>query len=72
MFLNQEKWYRECLDTVTHTTVNGYRQAESYCSFTQIDFKLAITENKYKFGDDKQTSLNLLKIRISILEKMVL
>lgn len=59
IFSNQGKWYEACLDTGTQTTVASYRQAKAYCNFMKTEFKLVKSGDKYKFGDDKESFLDV-------------
>ena len=61
-------WQGACLDTGAQRTVIGLRQAKAYCRYTGTKFRLVSSKNRYRFGNDRQSSLGSLTIQIPFLD----
>lgn len=71
MFSGQEEWYGACLDTVAQTTVIGLKQAKVYCKIMGSSLKMKSSNNKYRFGENKQVSLGPTALRKRFQHNMI-
>lgn len=51
------------MDNVVQRTVIALNQAKAYCRYMGIKFKASHSNNKYKFGNDRQVEIGSISIR---------
>ncbi len=64
--MKKNTWEGGCTDTGASRTVIGKTQAKLYCRYMGVKFKPNPNKHLYQFGNDVQTSLGSIKIRIPI------
>lgn len=67
IILNEShRWQGACLDTGAQATVFRLFQARAYCLYIDVKFKPENNNHKYKYVNDRQTTLGSINIRTPI------